>query len=138
LYPFTHIERGRLNMGCPFEKNVSEQATTVEKDHEQATGLDLLKFRNDEGLFDEFDLLIFFRRSVCCNEIPAACRTGIDFEFDGVVDLTLLEGCSEMLFVSYRLVARSESAKTCKEVQTRASRTENVAVNKKPTAKRLQ
>jgi hypothetical protein len=55
----------------------------------------------DEGFVDEFDLLMSFGWFVCCDEISAARRTGVEFEFDDVVDLRFVEGFAKMLLVSF-------------------------------------
>jgi hypothetical protein len=60
----------------------------------------LLKFRYDEGFFDDFDLLMFFRRFVRRLQFAAALRTSIEFEFDGLIDLVFGERLTKMLFVS--------------------------------------
>jgi len=48
-----------------------------------------------------FDLLMFLWLCARWCEFAVALRTGFKFEFDGLVDLILLEGCSEVLLVSF-------------------------------------
>ena len=60
----------------------------------------LAKFRNDEGLVGELDLLMDFGRLGREDELAAAGRTGVEFEIDEVVDLGFVEGFSKVLLVS--------------------------------------
>ena len=61
----------------------------------------LLKFGHDERFLDELDLLMNFRRLVGGLEFSAARRTGIELEFDGLVDLRRVEGLAKILLVTF-------------------------------------
>ena len=56
--------------------------------------------KQSERFFNEFNLLMFFRRFFCRFEFAAAFRTGFEFEFDDAINLFGLERFSEMLFMS--------------------------------------
>ena len=71
----------------------------------------LTKFRNDERLACEFDLLMDSGRLVRGHELAAAGRTGVELECNDMVDLLFGKGLSEMLLVS--LLGSSFSFRFC-------------------------
>ena len=61
----------------------------------------LVVFGDEERFFDEFDLLVFFRLFASRFEFSATLGTGVEFEFDGLVELILGAGSAKILFVSF-------------------------------------
>ena len=52
----------------------------------------LVVFGDEEWFGNEFDLLVFRRLFAAQFEFTAAFRTGVEFEFDGLVDLIFGKG----------------------------------------------